>query len=60
MTKVLCEVTLKDDLGKNHTFKCCGFTLQNAEEKLLKQFYPDKIVKSRVLYEYDEEDYGWV
>lgn len=52
--KVMCEVTIKDILGKNHIYKCCGFTQKDAEQKLLKEFPSDKIVKSIVLYEYED------
>ena len=54
MTKVFCEVVIKDVLGKEHVYKCCGKTQTEAEQKLLKQFPSDKIVRSKVLYEYEE------
>lgn len=54
MTKAFCEVVIKDVLGKEHVYKCCGKTQLEAEQKLLKQFPSDKIVHSKVLYEYDE------
>ena len=60
MKKVFCEVVIKDILGKEHVYKSCGKTQKEAEQKLLKQFPSDKIVRSKVLYEYDEADYGWV
>lgn len=60
MEKVFCEVVLKGTDGKNRTYKCCGVTQKNAEEKLLKEFPGDKIVSSEVLHRYDETDYGWV
>lgn len=55
MTKVFCEVVIKDVLGKEHVYKCCGKTQAEAEQKLSKQFPSDKIIRSKVLYEYDEE-----
>lgn len=54
MTKVMCEVTIKDVTGKNHVYKCCGVTQADAEKKLLKEFPSDKIVSSKVLYSYDD------
>ena len=54
MRKVMCEVIIRDVLGNNHVYKCCGISQKNAEEKLLKEFPGDKIVKSTVLYEYEE------
>ena len=56
MMKVMCEVTIKDILGKNHIYKCCGFTQEDAEQKLLKKFPSDKIIKSVILYEYESKD----
>ena len=60
MKKVFCEITLNCSDEKNRTYKCCGVTQKDAEQKLLKQFSGDKIVSCTVLHEYDESDYGWV
>ena len=53
-TKVLCEITIKDILGKNHTYRCCGVSKSDAEINLLKEFPSDKVIKSEVLYKYED------
>ena len=59
MKKVFCKVILKDVVGVERTYRCCGMSQADAERKLLDAFPADKIVCSKVIYEYDEADYGW-
>ena len=54
MAKVMCEIIIRDVLGNNHIYKCSGISQKDAEEKLLKKFPADKIIKSTILYEYEE------